>query len=221
MDDCFKFTWLRMSLCFPEWKEDMLESDFSCCFPKSPNFSSEQISFAYKNEYGIQMFLNQTIPLWIKNASEKEYAMIEKMHSDLSHKLYNEFIKELDSSFETLEGWRKSISKHNGRAWEGNLSNHLDFKNENNTITLGDYYKFYINSDRKNNSPTDILHKIGKLPKDSLNKTWKKYTEFVENVQRRENKNTTNKITGRNLTECIKNADTIYKMASELEQLEF
>jgi len=221
MSDEFKFTWERMNLCFPEWKRDMTEVKFNNYFPKSPDFSGEQVSFAYKKEYGVQMFLNQTIPVWIKETSKEECVMIERMYLDLSYKLYNETVMELDGSFKIIEGWRQFIAKHDGNKWIGNLSDHLDFKNEGKLITLGDYYKFYINSDYKNNSPTDILHKIQKLPADSLNEKWKKYAELTENISKGINKDNSNEITGSSLAECISNADEIYKFASELKELKF
>jgi len=219
----YKFTWERMSLSFPENKEDMnrIAMEFDQYYPQSPDFSNNQISFAYKEEYGIQMHLNQIIEPWIETASKDIKAPILRMYSDLSHKLYNETIKELDASFEVLEGWRKFIAKNDKGYWEGNLQNQIDFRNGRNIITLGDYYKFYINSNCKDNCPTDILHKIQKLPKDSLNEKWKKYYELSENVSKGIDRNTSNEIIGDNFAECIKNADIIYKMADELKKLKF
>jgi len=223
MDNDFKFTWSRMSLCFPENKKDLdsIGMQFNIYYPKSPDFSEGQISFAYKKDYGVQMFLNQTIEPWLETAPEDIRKIILKTHSDLSHKLYGETLKELDVSFDILEGWRKFVSKYAEGGWVGHLSNHLDFQNKGNMITLGDYYKFYVNSDSKNNSPTDILHKIGKLPENSLNEKWKKYFELSKNIEGRENKNSTGEIIGKDFAECIKNADEIYKIADELRDLKF
>jgi hypothetical protein len=223
MDNDFNFTWSRMNLCFPENKKDLdsIGMQFDIHYPQTPDFSKGQISFAYKKDYGVQMFINQTIEPWLETAPEETKKAISKMHSDLSHKLYENTIKELDVSFDILEGWRKFVSKYAEGGWVGHLQNHIDFKNEGSIISLGDYYKFYINSDSKNNSPTDILHKIQKLPEDSLNDKWKKYFKLTENVSRREDKNMANEIIGKDLAECVKNADEIYKIADELRDLKF
>jgi hypothetical protein len=212
MDEDFKFTWETMSLCFPEWKANLLKTDkFENYFAKHPDFSNNQINFQYKGDYGIQIFLNQKMPDWTPKESEV-YKMLSKMNLESSKRLYEKTLGELDESFDILESWRKFVVKYNGKEWEGNLSNHLDFENEGNTVSLWDYYRFYNNSDCKDNSPTGILRKIKKLPRDSLNETWKKYAELAKDTSK-------NAITGRTLGECIKNADEIYKIAQELKAL--
>jgi hypothetical protein len=216
MDNDFKFTWSRMSLCFPEHKEDMnrIGMKFNPYYPESPKFMNDNISFAYKKDYGVQMFLNQPIEHWLQIAPEEVRLAVEKMHSDLSHKLYEETIKDLNSSFDIFEGWRKFITKNKNGVWEGNLKDHIDFQNSGGMIGLYDYYRFYINGDSKNNCPLDRLNKIGKLPKDSLNEKWKVYSKLAEKVSKEE-------IIGKDLVECVKNADDIYKRADELRDLKF
>jgi hypothetical protein len=217
----FKFTWSRIGLCFPEWKIDMKQTEFDHYFPSIPDFSGGQISFRYKDDYGIQVHLNQIIEPWLEIAPEKVKTAVSKMHSDLSHKLHAEVVKDLDSSINILESWRKFVNRREKGDWVGNLQNTLDFSNQNDEITLGDYYRFYINSESKNNCPTDILHKINKLPEDSLNEKWRKYTTLARIVLKRPYKNQSNEITGQTFLECVANANEIYKIADELKELKF
>jgi hypothetical protein len=205
-----EFTWSGISLAFPEWKEDMLNKQYQICFPKLPKFSGERISLDL-NDYGIDIILNQNIPNWISDDKTR----IKKMYKDLSKKVLEEISSEFKKSLPILESWRNFIQKHDGHTWVGNLQNHLDFTQKYGKINLYDYYKFYVNSDQKNNSPIKIIKKIKNLPKDSLNEKWKKYYALTEIVGEE------NEITGKTLTECISNADKVYKMADELKELNF
>ena len=94
------------------------------------------------------------------------------------------------------------------------MQDHIDFT-DSGEIGLYDYYHFYLVNGVKRNHPTEVLSEIGKLPKDSLNEKWKEYYAISEMV------NEDNQITGKTLTECIQNADKIYKIADELKKLKF
>lgn len=207
-----EFTWSNISLGFPEWSDQMSEKTLKSCFPALPQFSNNKINATYKDSYLLEMHLNQNIPKW---AFKKEQKMLETIYWELSKKVYNEVTEELDKSFETLESWRKFIQKNDGNRWIGNLQDHLDFVQEYNKVSLYDYYRFNLNSETKNNCPTDILQKIKKLPKDSLNEKWKEYYQLTEFIGEK------NEIKGETLAECISNANKIYIIAPRLKELRF
>ncbi len=214
MADEFKFTWDTLSICFPEWREGIKNETFNQEFPSNPNFSNACIQFSYNNDYGIEVRLNQPISKWIQAAPEEIRNPILRMHSDLSHKLYQEIMKDLHVSMPTIDRWREYVAKNTNGIWEGHLQNHIDFEKESFGVKLWDYYKLYINNDSKDNSPTGILQKIQKLPLDSLNEKWQRYAKLAKNSYKEA-------IIGKDFAECVRNADEIYRIADELKALKF
>jgi hypothetical protein len=206
-----EFTWSRISLTFPEWKEDMSDKQYKMCFPRLPKFFEEKINLDL-NDYGLEITLNQNVPKW---AYKNEQKMLKKIYKDLSKKVLEDVSSEFKKSLSTIEGWRHLIAKYDKGDWIGNLQNHLDFVQEYNKVSLYDYYRFNLNSETKNNRPTDILQKIKKLPEDSLNEKWKEYYKLTEFIGEK------NKIEGKTLAECISNADKIYMIAPILKELKF
>jgi len=110
MNDETKFTWSRIGLAFPEWKNGITEKEYNLCFPKTPKYQGEKINSSIEN-YGLEITLAQEFPKWI-NEDKK---MIEKIYRDLSEKVYKEVLHEFNKSLPIFESWRKFIQKHNER----------------------------------------------------------------------------------------------------------
>ncbi len=210
-----EFSWSKINLCFPEYFEHPLHDKelFLGEYPFTPKFYLSSVSFRLNKEYGIQLFSNKEIPDLLKDKDTKVNGKnIEEFYLDSFKEVYNIVLKELNNSLETFESWRPFISKYDGNEWKGNLQDHIEFVNQNNEIKHFDYYRL------NGRSPTDKLIKIGKIPKEALNKKFLKYYEISQNVLYG-GEGKCNSITGKTLTECIKNADKIYRMAPELKEL--
>ena len=207
------FDWSRISFWFPEF--DPTEA----CKPKhSPECKNGVINFSMENKYGGQIFLNQETPQWISdNQHSSENQQLALIYRGLCGEVYQQVLNELTESMPIFKKWRTFISKFNGREWVGQLQNNLSFGNSSGGVNMGDYYSFYNVSESEH--PTDKLHLIGKLPKKLLNEQGKKYHRIAQNVFKTP-KGRSNLISGKNLIDCIKNADEIYTIANELKQLE-
>lgn len=211
------FTWSKINLHFPECRTDPtgIEESFWKEFLQKPEFRKDYIRVLF-GDYGLSIHLNQKIPNWV---GEKEKRGVEKIYANLSKEIYREVADELTKSYEIFESWREFVQKWDAKnGWVGNLQNNIKFTNFGTGVSHGDYYTNYPNSSIKLNSPTSVLNRIGNLPKDSLNETWKKYQNLSKNVFYG-GENRCNSITGKTLTDCIQNADEIYKIAPELKKL--
>ena len=215
------FDWGKITLAFPEYNFESpgsTKEGFDRNYPQEPKFTNGKVDFRFEKEYGIQLFLNHTIPSWIKSLEKPRF--IEEVYQKLSEKVYNEILGELERNFWIFENWRKFVQKFDKvKGWGGNLQNNIEFTNESRIIYHPDYYQIY--PDGENIHPTDILLKIGKIPKNFLNEDMKQYHDICENVHNGEGKGCCNQITGKTLTECISNADKIYNLASKLGELDF
>jgi len=213
MDIDNKFTWSSLNLYFPEWSKNMSENERRLYLPEEVQLNKDgKINATYRNSYLLEIYLNQEIPKWM---SAKGREMVERMYKDLSQKVYEDVVKQLDSSYEIFEKWRDFVMKLNRYVfWTGNLQDRLGFENVNNEVFLYDCYRFYTNHESEMNRPTEVLKKVSELPKDSLNEKWMKYYNLNEKID-------DGKIIGKDLNECIKNADEIYRIAEELKALDF
>jgi hypothetical protein len=213
------FDWERLNLMFPEWSIDRntgeREKIFSTNFPENPDFSQKgQIKFAYKN-YGLEIFI-PTVPLWIK-----ETKSLKTRYQKLSNSVYESVLKDFQDSFKILENWRLLVNRYENHEWKGNLSDHLEFRNNCSSIEMGDYFNCHIaNSANNIIGPTTIITKIKNLPQNSLNAKWALYSELSENIVSSGLSTDCKRIQGKTFFDCIKNAEEIYSYASELSELD-
>ena len=83
------FSWDRMSICFPEWflipGTNDKDEGYVRIFPKAPLFTNGKIDFLFENEYGVQIFLENSIPDWItKTAADRICAPVKKIYDDFT-----------------------------------------------------------------------------------------------------------------------------------------
>src|SRR3989304_12900 len=218
------FTWDRIAVCFPEWATDLKTGKKEMIpwkgFPQNPKFNNGTIDFLYKNDYGIQIFLGQSIPGWIPEEKTRVNGKpIKQYYEGLSRQVYREVVSQLDLSFDILESWRHYVKKYDGREWRGHLQDHIDFEKSHDGVVLWDYFNLddFERSTGHSESPTDRIVKILKLPRNALNEKWLKYAELSVFVEENPGESTTNKIVGSSIYECVKRADEIYKMVEELK----
>ena len=211
-----EFNWKNMTICFPEFFSGIDSNGY----PDQPRFMERKIEFRLNKEYGIELYLNQEIPKWIKGINEIDQETIKNKYKELSEKVYEDVSFDLNQSLEIFENWRNFILKFDkSKGWIGNLQSHIEFSNELNQVYYPDYYSYYLKE--KSLSPTDVLLRINKIPQEGLNHTWKRYWDISKDVFSRNGNESCNFIKGKNLIECIRNADNIYKVAPEIKSLDF
>lgn len=224
MDEDFR--WKRINLLFPEYYSGPSvydKEDFDRDYPLEPKFlENGTISSRFNNEYGIQIFLNNKIPDWIQKLDKVDDGQLKRVKNNYfseSKIVYEKVMGDLTSLSRVFEDWRSFVSRYSkDKGWVGNLQNHIQFYDYGSDVHLGDYYNFFPDNPTYNFAPTDVLLKIGKIPKEGLNSEWEKYHLLSNNVSKG-GKNKSNTITGNNLVECIKNADLIYKSTPELKEI--
>lgn len=212
-----KLDWEGINLYFPEWKRGSngIGEHFWKEFLPQAKFGEEKIKVLFK-DYGLEIHLNQKVPSWI---NEKEKSGVEKTYANLSKEVYNGIISNLNDSYLIFESWRNFVRKlDEKKGWTGNLQDHIYFENSEINVLHYDYYINYPDQRIKLNSPTSIIGVIEDLPKNSLNDKWKEYYDLSKNISLGE-EGLCNSIIGKTLTECIQNADKIYKLAPELKEL--
>lgn len=212
--------WERFNLYFPQWEvvdektkeEGLIFGNFS----ENAVFGKIQINFLFKENYGVELKFNSVIPDWIPKTNE-----ITEIYKTLTKKIYENVIGELNNSFETFENWRKFfVNQYIESKGAIGLQDNLSFVNEGDKISLGDYYS--IGREGMEGypiSPTDKLVKIRNLPKKSLNEKWLEYFELSKYVTDPGRRDTSNSIIGSSISNCVKKADKIYKIAGELKNL--
>ncbi|MCR4327671.1 MAG: hypothetical protein NUV46_03770 [Nanoarchaeota archaeon] len=216
------FDWKRINFVFPEYYLGLGlgdKKDFDDSYPLEPNFSENgSISSRFKEKYGVQIFLNNEVPGWIKKLDgRKEF--IEEGYKSNSKVVYEKVFDDLNNLYEIFEGWRSFVSNYSkGAGWKGKLQNFVQFYNYSRLVHMGDYYHFLPNNINYNFAPTDVLLKIRNTPVEGLNSEWEKYHLLSRNVSKG-GKNKSNNIFGHNLVDCVKKSDEIYKLAPELEKI--
>ena len=79
-----EFNWKNMTICFPEFFSGIDSNGY----PDQPRFMERKIEFRLNKEYGIELYLNQEIPKWIKGINEIDQETIKNKYKELSEKEY-------------------------------------------------------------------------------------------------------------------------------------
>ena len=213
-----EFNWQWLNIYFPEWalkedgsKDEVFWESFTAKEPKT----HAKTDFLIR-DYGIELIFPR-VPEWMPmDETRVGEKTLEELYRELTSTVRASVAGELEGSFEILESLRKFVKKYDGNDWTGNLSDHLQFKKKGENVGLWDYFSY-----RHESSPTDKLIQIRGLPERLLNEEGLKYLGLAECVINGERDGTVNSISGLSISDCVKKAAEIYKVANQLEDITF
>ncbi len=222
------FDWKRIEIIFPEF----IEENFTLVNDIKNNCSKTGF---YVWDYWVGLEPNKKFPHWIKNNKEdSEFKdagnFVEKVYKKLLGELSERIKEELFEPIKILDSWKELTNDVLPPICKGYLNKVIYFGAEHTSSNLfsKEYGKFFIYDDSRSfsdygKSLTDVLLTTKNVSIKILNERGKLYQELAQTVvpKSEQKKGVKNLITGKTLTECIQNADKIYKLAPELSTLKY
>ena len=206
------FDWRRVNLYFPEWgNRNGVRDEFAWKNFDNSSTKDESILFLWKDKYGVGMFFDR-IPEWLCSKDVNvEGISLKDFYQGISEEARDSFLKEAEDSFEVLESWRKKgmIKKYVNKEWQGDIQNHLEFQRISDKVEMFDYYN------SREDSPVEKLAKVREISSEFLNSEYLKYKE-LSSVISGGSSGRCGSIYGNDFSDCVKNADKVYSLASIL-----
>jgi hypothetical protein len=206
-----EFTWSRLKIFFPEYFLGNTEE-----FPIAPTIKGDRIHFQL-SDYGVEVYINQKIPQWLKGVPS-----VEPLYHAHAKSVLKELRPELEDVLPVVDKWRPNLKYLVGNGWYfGHLEKDVEFVHLRGHGGVS-YLDYWVMEEKNSRGipmhPTDKILAIGKLPEDSINPESKRFYDLSKRVIHISGTNC-NEVSGASLIECATIADEIYGSVPELEKV--